>query len=87
MNDKEEEWEAPTVKEIMEFIKEKRIGENLREILEKICVNITDSNSSILLSFHSEEEYRAFCEEIQQSLTNQLRKHRHLSDGTVVEEI
>lgn len=31
---------------------------------DEIRVNITDTNSSILLSFQSEEGYRAFCEEV-----------------------
>lgn len=31
---------------------------------DEIRVNITDINTSILLSFQSEEGYRAFCEEV-----------------------
>ena len=31
---------------------------------EEIQVNITDSDSSVLLTFGSEEDYRKFCEEV-----------------------
>lgn len=41
-----------------------RIEAQAYEDGEEIRVNITDSNSSILLSFHSEEEYHRFCEEV-----------------------
>ena len=38
---------------------------------EEILVNVVDSNSSFLLAFGSEQEYRKFCDEVAK-----LKRHR-----------